>query len=801
MEYLLVLSWLLLMAALTALGAPLAALTFRPLPKRGAAFALPSTLIVFTILVFWIGQVAYGSWTLLQALVTIAGGSAFVYRQGGRPQWRTVLRMYGVFLVGFLIMLLFRASSPAITPGGGEQFLHFGLVNALERAPSLPPEDFWFAGKPLRYYYGTQLQVTSWSMLSGIPVRYGFNLGIATFYGVLFVVAYGLVGAIVQKRGHSSRLGGMMGAVFVALMGPTTTPIRLLTPHLPAGIREPIARAAFGFVAQRFEDGNLSKAVSEVGNPIDWSWWYTRYVVPGTIQEVPLYSFVKGELHGHTHTTGYVLFTAALAYSYYRTPKEARCRRSLILFGGMGAVAGVFGFMNTWSLPTVGGLALVAVAAANPHPATLLPARTSELLQPWRRRPQGIQLVLSEAWRLLLAAIVGSGVILVGVAIASPFLIFGHVPRNNGIGVLPPPSPLGPFLVIYLGLLSVVTVYVAMQWSQTFRRYRGDILAAGGMAVVGGITATIGVLNFPVLAILGPILVGAWIRLRAKDDEFTLVLIVAGLGLLLSYEVVHARLPATNFPRWNTAMKVSVQAWTLGAAGGGSAAAIILSRVFEQLRSIQFSSNSWRDWVVPGRSSPMVVAAIVVIIVLLAGLVFPAMVAGEEIGAEMVEGSWEPSLDGHQNIEQENPEQAKAFQWLDARSGTPTIVEATGGSYQFTSPASVFTGLPTIVGWDHQAEYRGPTAYNRRVEHVEQIYTGPWQTAASHLNRYDVQYIYVGPNERERYGTELRSFDRPALRAAFSNDDVTIYAVNQSMIRNNTSTNPASVVTIRNADD
>lgn len=74
---------------------------------------------------------------------------------------------------------------------------------------------------------------------------------------------------------------------------------------------------------------------------------------------------------------------------------------------------------------------------------------------------------------------------------------------------------------------------------------------------------------------------------------------------------------------------------------------------------------------------------------------------------------------------------------------------------------------------------------DRRVadrEGVDQIYTGEFDTAASHLQRYDVTYVYVGPNERERYGEELRSFDQPAFSVAFENEAVTIYEVDHSAL-------------------
>ncbi|WP_336134072.1 DUF2298 domain-containing protein [Natronomonas amylolytica] len=784
MEWLPVLVYLLAPAALTVLGAPIAALLFRSLPRKGAAFALPTALVPFTITVFWVGQLTFGLHTLVVGLGVLVAGAIAATRLGAAPEWRSVAAMYGVFGVGFLVMVAFRAADPGVTAAGGEQFLHFALVNALERANTLPPEDMWFAEKRLKYYYGTQLQVTSLSMLTGTPLRYGFNLGIAAFYGLLFVVAYGVAGAIVHRQGYSYRLGGAFGAFFVALAGPTTTAIRLATPYLPEPLADPIEPAAFGFVAARFNGGDLARTVADLSNPLDWGWWYTRYVVPGTIQEVPLYSFVKADLHGHTFANGYVLFAGALALAYYATPAGERTRRRAIVFGGLGAVAGLFGFMNTWSLPTAAGLTVLAVAAADSHPATLLPDPLAERLQGSPASPEDRTAWLArELWRLVLAAFTGVAVLAVGVVIAAPFLVFGQVPTNDGIGFLPPRSPLGPFLVIYAGLVAVFALYVAARGWPAIEDVSKPKVVAGGFALLAVMAATTGILDFAVLAVLGPLIVAGWLLVRSGRGDFALVLLVAGAGLLLSFELVHAKLPLVANPRWNTSLKVAVQGWTLGAAGAGAAIAVLLARSYERLGEAFDSRVAGggppSNGVDTARLRALAPAAFIVV-VLLASAVFPTMMFATEIGSEIDGNRYNPSIDAHQAADRFHHEEYEALRWLEDRPGRPTIVEAPGDSYDWTSPAATFSGLPSVVGWDHEAEYRSPEAYERRVDHVDEMYTGEWATAAAHLDRYDVTYVYVGPNERERYGEEMRAFDREAFTVAFEGGEVTIYEVDRS---------------------
>jgi YYY domain-containing protein len=813
MEWLILVVYLLALGVLTAVGAPIAAALFRPLPRRGAAFALPAALVPFTIVVFWVGQLTFGLHTLGFGLGAVIGWAALATRAGGSPDWRSVAAMYGVFVVGFLVMIAFRAAHPGITPAAGEQFLHFGLVNAIERANSLPPENMWFAGRELRYYYGTQLQVASLSMLTGTPLRYGFNLGIATFYGLLFVVAYGLAGAIVHRQGDSYRLGGAVGAFFVALAGPTTPAIRLATPYLPEAVAASVEPAAFGFVADRFNGGDLGRTVAELSAAGDWSWWYTRYVVPGTIQEVPLYSFVKGDLHGHALANGYVLFAGALALAYYATPAAARTRRRAIVFGGLGAVAGLFGVINTWSLPTAVGLAVLAVAASDAHPATLLPPSWADRLRPagTARADEPGRVLRRELWRLGLAAVAGLVVLLIGIAIASPFLVFGRIPTNDGIGFLPPRSPLGPFLVIYAGLVSLFALYVLVRGWPSLAGTDRRRLAAGALTLPAATAATILVLDFAVLAMLGPLILTGWLLVRTDRAGFAVVLFVAGAGLLLSFELVHARIPQIANPRWNTSLKVAVQGWTLGAAGAGAAVALLLSRGVTRFRDrVAARPGTMADGPAtagPAASPPhgpktdggrpdtdtgsatgsggvatvaWLVVVLLVVVAMLASAVFPVLMVSTEIGAELAADNYNPSLDGLKAAERFHAHEYDALRWLMDRPGHPTIVEAPGDSYDWTSPAATYSGLPSVVGWAHQKQYRSPAAYQRRVTHVDTIYTGEWSDAAGHLDRYEVTYVYVGPNERERYGSKRRSFDRDAFSVAFEGGAATIYEVDHA---------------------
>ncbi|MFT4922929.1 MAG: YYY domain-containing protein, partial [Haloarculaceae archaeon] len=772
MEWLLVLRWVLVLGTLAAIGAPLSAWLFPRLPRRGAAFALPTTLLAVALVVFWVGQVTFGLHTVVFGVLLTGAASALAYRDGAKPDWKAVSRAFGVFTVGFLILVFFRGASPGITPAGGEQFLHFGLTKALSRAPALPPEDFWFAGEPLRYYYGTQLQVTGLSMLTGTPLRLGFNLGIATFYGVLVVSAYGLAGAVTHAAGYSYRLGGVLGAFFVAVGGAFTTTVRLLFGLLPEDVAVQHGQAAFGAIRHM----PYEEAVVTQSNPAEWGWFFTRYVVPGTLQEFPMYSFIKGDLHGHAFANGYVVLAAALAYSYYRLPAERRGRRLAVLFGGLGTVAGVFGFMNTWSLPTAIGLAWLAVAAADAHPVTLVPSRllpaglTDRLAYPDAGADadadaSAVTRLAGELWRVVIAVVPAVLVGAIGVALASPFLVFGHVPQNEGVGFFPPRTALAPFLVIYGALLALFAGYLAYRIRPATRQIDRRVKAAVAGVGLVAVAALLTVLSFPVLAVTGPLLLGAWWLVRTDRAGFGAVLLVAGVGLVLSLELVFAKVaPWPEGPaRWNTSLKVAVQGWTLAGVAAGTIGTILLGEARGALAVLRSRTTTGSPASADGGSArsvaPAVLAGVLVVAVVVASSPFAVLAAGTEVGDELADGN-ELTLDGLATHEKWKEAQMEAIEWLDDRQGTPTIVEAPGhDAYRWTSPVSTMTGLPTVIGWTgHQENYRPSSAVSTRIAEGLAIYQGRWQNAVDALRKHDVEYVYVGPTEREKYGRLLHDF-------------------------------------------
>src|SRR5205085_6939392 len=125
-----------------------------------------------------------------------------------------------------------------------------------------------------------------------------------------------------------------------------------------------------------------------------------------------------------------------------------------------------------------------------------------------------------------------------------------------------------------------------------------------------------------------------------------------------------------------------------------------------------------------------------------AALCYPLFASKAKVGLRF--GDMPLSLDGMQYMDTAQylddgkdlnlPADAKAIRWLqDNVVGTPVVLEGRSPVYRWGSRISIYTGLPTILGWDvHQSQQR--TGYagmiQERINDVQRAYaaTNPDET-------------------------------------------------------------------------
>jgi uncharacterized membrane protein len=88
--------------------------------------------------------------------------------------------------------------------------------------------------------------------------------------------------------------------------------------------------------------------------------------------------------------------------------------------------------------------------------------------------------------------------------------------------------------------------------------------------------------------------------------------------------------------------------------------------------------------------------------------------------------------------------------------GSPVIVEGHTEEYRWGSRFSIYTGLPSVVGWSwhvrQQDSLLDGANVDKRIDDVNNFYnTGDIQAAQDFLKQYQVKYIIVGDLERAYY--------------------------------------------------
>ncbi|MFB6270574.1 MAG: DUF2298 domain-containing protein [Halobacterium sp.] len=791
MEYGVVLKWWLCYQALLLVGLPFAARLLPDAPDRGASVAVPIGVVALTVPTLWVGQFAFGTWVVVGVAVAVLAASAYTARGGVEVPRRALAEVVAVFTVAFLFLIAVRAASQGVHPYGGEKFLDFGLVQSLLRADRLPPQDFWFAGERVVYYYGGHLMTAVLALLTGTTGRFAYDPALAGFYAMAVTGAYGLASTVADRslgdeyaRVRWPLAAAAAGVVFVLavfglgapwyyLAAPAAFAAAVLagSTRVRAGV---LAAFVYGFASNLVTPvrllagtyGVVRDAVVAAGiksnrapaiTPGQFDMWHASRVVEVGINEFPLFAYLNGDLHAHMMSVAVLFVAAAVGLAYHRTPAVERRRRAALLFGAFPVAAATILTVNTWSFPAVAGVAMLAVAMADPAPRTLLPERYADRLA--RASAPG-----REVQRVVLSAVVAVAVAVLGLVVAWPFvrsvLLAGA--SNQHPAAFPAPTQLGAFLLVHgLFLVSFGAYFVSRVARDSSDWAAAGLAAVAAVLVAGTVDPVIAGVRVGVVAVLlaGPLLAGAWVLRRRGTVGFEGVLVVAGAGLVVLVEYVYLS-DAASYESFNTIFKVYAQVWALWSVPAGVALAALASRRPSFSRAREVGGTA-----------------------LVAALLVSASVYGAFAVTAHFDSADDATLDAYEYVKDERPGEAAAIEWLNAKAGQPHIVSAPGDDlYSWENPASSLTGIPTVAGWSHAGNYHSREAYRTRVSDVGIIYetTDPLSRSIL-LQKHDVQYVWVGPIERSDYDVQVTT-DEPGISVAFQNDQVTVYAVNQSAL-------------------
>ena len=528
-----------------------------------------------------------------------------------------------------------------------------------------------------------------------------------------------------------------------------------------------------------------------------WSWWWRASRVIEdidlngnhieVIDEFPIFSYVLSDNHPHLLAMPFVLLVVAIALNWFNADgralreepggqdtgeREGRGWIGSILAGAVAQIRSVsqpFGttgllllvgasggliFLNTWDFPPY-LLLLVLVAMLT-----------------GLRQDGDVAAAMRQA--LTRAATVGVLVVLGALLLYLPYFLTA---QSQAGGILPNllhPTRLPQFLVMFGHFLLAGVGLLVIGWREV--RPPAGVLVAAAVLVVGlplVFLVTTGLLSansaggtdemlaniarrrfgepwtFLLMGGLTALTLGMlWQRLagRGKGSRpTTFVLCLFAIGCLLTYlpEFVFLR---DNFGnRMNTVFKFYYQSWLLF----GVAAAYAIARYLYLAGRRMWQGGGGRAAVPSAGFAPSMLSLLLVI----ASLVYPVAGAYAKIKGS---GTRVPTLNGLAYV---GDEELKVIDWIRRNTHPEAVVlEAKGASYRVnTARISAATGRATLLGWDgHEAQWRG-RAYGEmaagRADAIQELYQFPRRTTLEEtLERWQIDYVLVGPEERAQYG-------------------------------------------------
>jgi len=805
-----VVAWLLVVESLALIVAPLAFVVFRPLPDRGFLFSKALGLLFVSLLVWLMASthwMAFSRGSIAVSVAIVAVASLVVVTENRqqivefvRRRWGVLLLGEAIFLTAFLAFVALRMANPDLWHPfrGGEKPMDLAYLTAVLRSSYMPPYDPWFAGGYINYYYYGQFMVATLIRATGIDPTVAFNLAVPLFFALTIGCAFSLVynlaeGTLSRLRvTRASRisplLAGLFGAMFVAVIG-----------NLDGAIQ--VGHGIWRVWMLNMPFGEFDFWLSSRMMPPD---------PPGVeITEFPFFSFLFADLHAHMMALPFTVLALGVALAVVLgassslvssqsamsgRPRGAWAADEIIRLATLGVVVGALRVINTWDYPTYmlisaavifvaayvrrGGLGLLTLAEAGAKASLVFVVGYVAFL-PFHMNYETFFNSLESTtnqtvlWQFL--AISGLFVFIIGsflvVESKEAWLPIWRTARRGALAV----AQVGP----------TVNDPVGFQDARPIGFMRVGLIAA--VAAIALISLSVFVSGrtgstIPFLIVLEAMVLVAGIRLltrpalEAPHTVYVLVLIGVALALAVGLDIFRVE---GDIDRMNSVFKVYLQIWVLLAL----AASYLLWRLFAGLWS-PTSTPGWvrRAWV--GMLLALVVSA----------SIYPVLGTQDRLRDRYESRVLPRTLDGLAYMDEQmyNDQGGQihlssdrdGIRWLQNHvQGSPIVLEGVTPIYRWGGRVSIYTGLPTVVGWQwHQEQQRWGyrDEVGRRVADVLRIYnTTDVGEALSLMRRYRVEYVYVGELEQLYYQREgLAKFDEGLggeIEQVYANEHVKIY--------------------------
>ena len=795
-----ILIWYLVLFLLGVVVYPTTRVIFRGLKEKGYAFSRMFGMLLLAFLVWMLGSLSIPAerWLISLVFVGILGINGWLYwinraaiRQEFKENRQYFLQVEAVFLAFFIFFTLIRLGNPDLWHAykGGEKPMDFAYFNAIVKSTIFPPYDPWYAGGYINYYYFGSLITGIYTKWLGIIPSIAYNFSLATFFAFVGTAAFGIgwnfqskqLEKKSKKKKFSPFKAGIIFAFAVLIIGNLGTLNMIFS-----GIKQIAINAGL-----QTSSGILSsivlwfkglflwlKGAKFTYYPGDWYWIPSRTIPGEAITEFPYFTFLYGDPHAHLFAYPITLMALGFALSIVFRQKKFGGQKDhewlVVLLGG-GLIVGCLAAVNTWDYPVY--LLFGAIAIVYEH---FKQKRYYPDIFP--QCSQTVRIVISCAISLLLFA-------------GSSYLFFqpyhstygaGYTSIQGWAGTHTPLASLivhwGIFLFFIVSWLILktrdwlaetpISFLKALHSNQPFLWVAGFVLL--------GMLVWLLVKGVAIALVILPLLVWAFLLFFSQKtnllDRIILLFQLAGFAMILMVEVI---VLTGDVGRMNTVFKFYLQAWTFLAISAAYGFVDLLPRLWKPAMA---------DWKKFWRACGILLVG--------CGLLFPIAASMDKI-TDRISNTVPLTLDGmdymqssiywQDGIEMDLEQDYQGILWMQENvQGSPVIVEGTSSLYQWGSRYSIYTGLPTVIGWDwHQRQQKTILPSNwvtDRITEVETFYnTTDVKTACGFLEKYGVKYIVVGQLERIRYAEEglqkFTAYEGVYWRTVFSYKDTIILEV------------------------
>ena len=828
-----ILKWYLILTGIGVIGFPIVFTFLKKLPGRGLVFARPMGLLLVSYLYWLLGSLGFlhneiGSMLMVVSMI-MAFSAAICYKnRADIVEWMRNAKRFCiiselVFLLGFVLILTFRMGGPEVS--GTEKPMEMMFINSILNSETFPPHDGWLSGYSISYYYFGYVMTAVLVMLSGVLSSTGFNLMLASVFGMAAAGAFGILNDLLLLRKPSEsgkvlpRLRSLLAPFFVLIAGNLEGLLEVFhSLHLFWNADGTSSFWSWLGLKELSDFPTRAAGWDPTGRSGIWWWRASRVVsdvgLEGSVKEVidefPMFSFELGDLHPHVLAIPFVLFAIGIALNALireMGQKEERIYfvQSLISdelslkhsamvrwvfsldFWLMSVCVGGLLFLNMWDFPFYFGLYCLCVTAAQVHNFG------------WNRRaftvffetalPFGTACILLYSLFFISFSSQAGGIVPSGVFVTRPvqfFIMFGFfiIPvlcwqfnLAKGCGMGAKRFGLSVSLAIFaaLSLLECI-IFVGLVLIRT---------GSGGGALAQAAEAFT---SMQQITTVESGLSGFFGRRLSALPTLLILFLIAGQSFTLIRQFAEKVLESADDPLLPSDVFCSLLVLI--------AAALVIFPEFFYLRDLFGTRMNtifkfyYQAWILFGITAAYAFSvlpdslhgaekaafSVVTLFLFFAVMIYPFF---------CIKGKWESlswkqsvTLDGAEYLHTSRSEDWLGLLWLNtAEPGV--VLEKVGSSYSGDNIVSTFTGLPSVLGpMGHESQWRGGyDEMGSRNDDVKRIYeTHSWETAKELLEKYDVRYVFVGSAEKSAYNIQDRKFERN-LTKVFDSGNCAVYQV------------------------